>query len=227
MSSKSKFPWLGKILDLAPAATLACSLSVAHAAALPDPLLDTPLATSQSADQTIVLAGGCFWGIQAVYQHVKGVKQAISGYAGGAPTTAHYEAVATRTTGHAESVQVIYDPSKITLGQILKVYFSVAHDPTELNRQGPDTGPEYRSTIFFATPEQQKIAETYIKQLNEVKVFSSPIVTTLEPLKGFYPAESYQQDFARLHPNSPYIAINDLPKVAALKEKFPQLYVEQ
>ena len=154
----------------------------AHATTLPDPVLDQAPATQP---QTMVLAGGCFWGMQAVFQHVKGVTQAISGYAGGPADTAHYETVSTGTTGHAESVQVTYDPSQITLGQILKVYFSVAHDPTQLNRQGPDTGTQYRSAIFIATPEQQKIAESYTAQLQQAKIYSTPIVTTVEPLKGF------------------------------------------
>ena len=146
---------------------------------------------------------------------------------GGSAETAHYNIVSTGKTGHAESVQVTYDPAQITLGQILKVYFSVAHDPTELNRQGPDTGTQYRSAIFTTTPEQEKIAESYIAQLQQAKVFSAPIVTRVESLKGFYPAEDYHQNFFRLHPDNPYIFINDLPKVAALKKEFPQLYVEQ
>jgi peptide-methionine (S)-S-oxide reductase len=195
----------------------------ARAVTLPDPALDQ---VSASGSQSIVLAGGCFWGMQAVFQHVKGVSRAISGYAGGAAETAHYEEVSTGTTGHAESVQVTYDPSQITLGQILKVYFSVAHDPTELNRQGPDTGMQYRSAIFVSTPEQQKIALAYIAQLQQTKVFAAPIVTAVEPLKGFYKAENHHQDFYRLHPNNRYIVINDRPKVAALRQEFPQLYIE-
>jgi len=201
-----------------------CGAFVAHAAApLPDPALDQSPATQQ---QNIVLAGGCFWGVQAVFQHVKGVTQAVSGYAGGGAETAHYETVGTGTTGHAESVQVTYDPSQITLGKILKIYFAVAHDPTELNRQGPDRGTQYRSAIFVATPEQQKVAESYIAQMEQAKVFSAPIVTTVEPLKGFYAAEDYHQNYFRLHPDNPYILINDRPKVAALKKEFPELYIE-
>jgi peptide-methionine (S)-S-oxide reductase len=194
----------------------------ARAVTLPDPALDqAPAAQPQS----IVLAGGCFWGVQAVFQHVKGVTQAISGYAGGAAETAHYHEVGSGTTGHAESVQITYDPKQITLGQLLKIYFTVAHDPTELNRQGPDTGSQYRSTIFVASPEQRKVAEAYIGQLQQAKIFSAPIVTTVEPLKGFYPAEDYHQNFYKLHPNHPYIVVNDAPKVAALKQDFPHYYV--
>jgi peptide-methionine (S)-S-oxide reductase len=154
------------------------------------------------------------------------VTKAVSGYAGGNASTASYETVSSGTTGHAESVQVTYDPSQVTLGQILKVYFSVAHDPTELNRQGPDHGTQYRSAIFFGSPEQQKIAAAYIAQLDQAKTFSGPIVTKLEPLQAFYPAEGYHQDYARLHPTNAYIATNDLPKVVALEKQYPQLYVE-
>jgi peptide-methionine (S)-S-oxide reductase len=191
---------------------------------IPAPAADMP---ADGKSQTIVRAGGCFWGIQAVFQHVKGVTEALSGYAGGEAATAHYEDVGTGTTGHAESVQVTYNASQVTLEEILKVFFAVAHDPTELNRQGPDTGPQYRSAIFFATPEQQKIAAAYIAQLEQTKAFSAPIVTTVEPLKKFYPAEDYHQDYASTHPYSPYIVRNDLPKVEALKKKFPDLYVEK
>jgi peptide-methionine (S)-S-oxide reductase len=224
---KSKGPGntTGKILGLLPTAALACSISSAYAAGLPDPALDEPLAHPGTPSESIVVAGGCFWGIQAVFQHVKGVKEAISGYAGGAASTAQYEVVGTGTTGHAESVRITYDPSKITLGKLLKVFFSVAHNPTELNYQGPDHGTQYRSAIFVATPEQRKIAEAYIVQLHEAKIFDQPIVTRLEPLNGFYPAEDYHQNYARLHPDNPYIAINDLPKVANLQKEFPDLYV--
>jgi peptide-methionine (S)-S-oxide reductase len=203
----------------------ACSLSHAHAATLPDPQIDEQTATSPGTE-SITLAGGCFWGIQAVFQHVKGVTQATSGYAGGASNTAQYHTVSAGDTGHAESVQVTYDPTKVTLGKILKVYFAVAHDPTELNRQGPDSGTQYRSTIFYANAEQQKIADAYIKQLNDAKVFASPIVTTLEPLKGFYKAEDYHQNYAKLHPYNPYIMINDAPKVTHLQKDLPDLYVD-
>jgi len=205
---------------------LACSISSAYAANLPDPAVDETLAAPGAALSTIVVAGGCFWGIQAVFQHLKGVKQAVSGYTGGSANTADYDDVSTRTTGHAESVQVTYDPSQITLGQILRVFFSVAHDPTQLNRQGPDTGPEYRSAIFIASPEQEKVARAYIAQLDKARVYSAPIVTKLEPFTKFYPAENYHQNFATLHPNNPYIVINDAPKVAALEKTFPDLYVK-
>lgn len=227
-SSKMKsFSFLSAIL---PAMALACGMAQAHATSLPDPVLDAPLQQNSAEPgkklETLVVAGGCFWGMQAVFQHVKGVETAISGYAGGSATTAIYEVVSTGATGHAESVQVTYDPTQVTLGQILKVYFSVAHDPTELDHQGPDYGTQYRSTIFFSNAEQEKIARAYIAQLDGAKVFSAPIVTTLEPLHGFYAAESYHQDYAKLHPENPYIAVNDLPKVAALEKELPQLFVK-
>ena len=192
--------------------------------ALPDPTSDAPLAKT-SGQETAVVAGGCFWGIQAVFQHVKGVTAATSGYSGGAASTAEYEIVSTGETGHAESVEIKYDPSRISYGQLLKVFFSVAHDPTQLNRQGPDEGTQYRSVIFYVSPEQKRIAEAYIAQLDKAKVYSSPIVTQVVPLKAFYPAEAYHQNYATLHPNQPYIAINDLPKVANLQRQFPNLYV--
>lgn len=203
-------------------AAMACGIGgSANAAPLPDAAMDEHL---QTASASVVLAGGCFWGVQAVFQHVKGVASAVSGYAGGEQKTAEYELVSSGTTGHAEAVQVTYDPKQVTLGQLLKVYFSVAHNPTELNYQGPDHGTQYRSAIFFNTPEQKKIAEAYIAQLNQTKLYNGPIVTTLEPLKAFYSAEAYHQDYARLHPDNPYIAHNDLPKVANLKTEFPALY---
>jgi len=174
--------------------------------------------------QTVVLAGGCFWGVQAVYQHTKGVTAAVSGYAGGTKQTAQYEMVGTGRTGHAESVQVTFDPREITLGKILQIYFSVAHDPTELNRQGPDTGTQYRSAVFYANDEQKQVASAYIAQLGKAHVFKEPIVTQLEPLNGFYPAEIYHQDFAVLHPHYPYIVFNDLPKVENLKQLFADAY---
>jgi peptide-methionine (S)-S-oxide reductase len=176
--------------------------------------------------ENIVLAGGCFWGMQAVFQHTKGVTIATSGYAGGNANTAQYEIVSNGTTGHAESVQVTYDPAQITLEQLLSVYFTVAHNPTELNRQGPDSGTQYRSAVFTTTPEQLKGVEAYITLLQKSGTYSSPIVTTVEPLKGFYAAEDYHQNYARLHPYNPYILINDAPKVTALKKKLPDLYVE-
>ena len=171
-----------------------------------------------------MVAGGCFWGIQAVFQHVKGVRDAISGYSGGEAKTAQYEIVSTGETGHAESVKITYDPSQVTYGELLRVFFSVAHDPTQLNRQGPDDGTQYRSVIFYGNDEQRKIAEAYISQLNQAKVFPHPIVTQVVPLKAFYPAEDYHQNYATLHPNQPYIYFNDAPKVAHLKQQFPDLY---
>ncbi len=191
--------------------------------ALPDPAADAPLATSHG-QQTTVFAGGCFWGIQAVFQHVKGVQEATSGYSGGSSSTAQYEVVSTGATGHAESVKVTYDPSQVSYGQLLKVFFSVAHDPTQLNRQGPDTGSQYRSAIFYGDPEQQRIAQAYIAQLEQAKVFARPIVTQVTPMKGFYPAEAHHQNYATLHPNDPYIAYNDAPKVEHLREQLPNLY---
>jgi peptide-methionine (S)-S-oxide reductase len=197
--------------------------STSAAVAIPNPVVDDSLASAKS-ERTIVVAGGCFWGIQAVFQHVKGVVRATAGYSGGSAKTAEYEIVSTGTTGHAESVEVVYDPSQVTLGQILKVFFSVAHDPTELNRQGPDDGTQYRSVIFFGDESQQKIAKAYIDQLDRVKVFGRPIVTQVVPLTKFYKAEGYHQDYATKHPDEPYIAINDLPKVEHLKQQCPDLY---
>ncbi|MCU1286860.1 MAG: peptide methionine sulfoxide reductase [Acidobacteriales bacterium] len=173
----------------------------------------------------MVFAGGCFWGVQAVFEHVKGVKSATAGYAGGAAKTAEYELVSNGDTGHAESVLVVYDPSKVTFGQLMKVFFSVAHDPTELNRQGPDEGTQYRSAIFYKTPEQKRLAEAYIAQMNAAKSFSTKIVTEVTGGKAFYPAEQYHQHYLVNHPTSPYIVINDIPKVRGLQKEFPQLYV--
>jgi peptide-methionine (S)-S-oxide reductase len=199
----------------------------AHAAergvVLPDPVVDTPLA-AKSAKQTAVVAGGCFWGIQLVFQHVKGVKSATSGYSGGTVAMPAYEDVGTGKTGHAESVKITFDSTQISYGQLLKVFFSVAHDPTELNRQGPDTGTQYRSVIFYANDEQRHIAEAYIAQLEQAKSFPSPIVTQVVPLKAFYAAEIEHQNFAKLHPDNSYIAVNDLPKVERLREQLPALY---
>ena len=203
---------------------LACNAATA-AVSIPDPAVDAPLAAAKG-EQTAVLAGGCFWGIQAVFEHVKGVFRVTAGYSGGAANTANYEMVCTDKTGHAESVSVVYDPSQITYGQLLKVFFSVAHNPTELNRQGPDSGTQYRSVIFYGTEDQKHIAESYIDQLNRAKAFSRSIVTQVVPLNAFYPAEAYHQDYAEHHPDQPYIMINDLPKVANLRKQFPALYVE-
>ena len=190
---------------------------------VPAPSVDTVLASSKS-DQSAVLAGGCFWGIQAVFQHVKGVISATSGYSGGSSATAEYEVVSTGETGHAESVKITYDPSQITYGRILQIFFSVAHDPTQLNRQGPDVGTQYRSAIFYNGDEQKRIAEGYIAQLNQAKVFPRRIVTQVVQFKAFYPAEAYHQDYATRHPENPYIVYNDAPKVAHLRQQFPDLY---
>lgn len=188
---------------------------------LPDPAVDTP---RSSGNQTAVFAGGCFWGVQLVFQHVQGVISATSGYAGGAADTAHYNMVSNGDTGHAESVQVVYDPAKVSYGQLLKIYFSVAHDPTELNRQGPDTGTQYRSEIFTTNAEQQRVASSYIAQLDAAQVYPRKIVTKVEALPAFYPAEDYHQNLATLHPYQPYIYINDRPKLEHLKQQFPQWY---
>lgn len=195
-------------------------------AALPDPVSDYPAAMAP-ARQSAVFAGGCFWGVQAVFQHVRGVVSATAGYAGGAANTAKYELVGTGITGHAESVKVLYDPSKITYGQLLKVYFSVVQNPTQLNRQGPDTGTQYRSEIFAADGKQKSIAEAYISQLSAAKIYPGKIVTKVSVLPAFYPAEAYHQNFATLHPDNPYIMINDLPKIDHLKSQFPALYKEK
>lgn len=203
---------------------LACNSTHANVA-LPTPAVDDSLAAT-SSQQTTVFAGGCFWGIQAVFEHVNGVTQATAGYSGGSADTAQYETVSTGATGHAESVRAIYDPSRITYGQLLRIFFSV-HDPTLLNRQGPDEGTQYRTAIFFANDNQQRIAAAYIDQLNHSGIFSNPIVTQVAALKAFYPAEAYHQDYAFLHPDNPYILINDLPKVSYLRQQFPTLYVEK
>jgi len=201
----------------------ACNAKASPAAALPAPIVDAPRAAA-AGQQTAVISGGCFWGIQAVFQHVKGVISATSGYSGGSAKTAEYEIVSGGETGHAESVQIVYDPSQITYGELLRVFFSVAHDPTQLNRQGPDEGPQYRSSIFYSSDEQKRVAEAYIAQLDKARVFSSPIVTKVVPLQGFYPAEAYHQNYAALHPNQPYIMFNDAPKVEHLRQEFPDLY---
>ena len=208
-------PLMGLALTTARAAEPAVSI--------PEPATDlsTP---SGAGPQTVVLAGGCFWGVQGVFEHTKGVTRAVSGYSGGKKETAHYQMVGTETTGHAESVAVTFDPKQISYGRILQIYFSVAHNPTELNYQGPDRGPSYRSAIFYADEQQKRIAEAYIAQLDKARVFPSPIVTKLEPLTGFYPAEDYHQDFLVLHPSYPYIVFNDLPKVDNLKKLFADYY---
>jgi peptide-methionine (S)-S-oxide reductase len=213
------------------AATTALSLAFAaptraaeDAVVIPAPAMD---ATSASGIQTAVVAGGCFWGVQGVFQHTAGVVNAVSGYAGGSKATADYHTVSTGTTGHAESVEIKYDPKKISYGKILQIYFSVAHDPTQLNRQGPDSGTQYRSAIFTTSDEQKKVAEAYIAQLNGAKVYSKPIVTKVGALEAFYPAEAYHQDYLTLHPSQPYIAYNDIPKVENLKKLFAANYIEK
>ena len=193
---------------------------------LPPPEIDSPKSAS-SGPETTVLAGGCFWGVQGVFQHTKGVKQVLAGYSGGEKARTRYEQVGTGQTGHAESVQISFDPREISYGEILRIYFSVTHDPTQLNRQGPDIGSQYRSAIFYADASQQRIAQAYIAQLERARVFTRPIVTRVDPLKAFYPAEAYHQDFLIRHPDHPYIFINDLPKIANLKRLFPQDYREQ
>jgi peptide-methionine (S)-S-oxide reductase len=192
-------------------------------AAVPGPVADEARATAP-AKETAVVAGGCFWGIQAVFQHVKGVVSATSGYSGGTLKNPDYEAVSSGETGHAESVKIVYDPSQITYGELLRVFFSVALDPTEVNRQGPDSGTQYRSLVFYGNDEQKKIAEAYIAQLNSAKVFRKAIATQVVPLKGFYEAEGYHQNYATLHPDNPYIVYNDAPKVSNLRREFPELY---
>lgn len=209
---------------LALGCTASALIAVAPGVALPDPAIDEPLAVSKS-QPTAVLAGGCFWGIDAVFKHVRGVKRVTAGYSGGSSSTALYDIVGTGRTGHAESVEIVYDPSQISYGQLLKVFFAVAHDPTELNRQGPDDGPQYRSVIFFASEEQRRIGQAYIDQLKAAKVFARPIVTEVAPLKAFYRAEEYHQDYAARHPNLPYIFIYDLPKVERLRTQLPHLYM--
>lgn len=205
--------------------TLVGSLSACaeDAVFLPAPKVDAPATTSH---ETVVFAGGCFWGVQAVFEHVHGVIRATSGYAGGNADTAQYERVSEGDTGHAESVRVEFNPHVVSYGELLRIYFSVAHNPTELNYQGPDSGTQYRSEIFFTTPAQQKVAQAYIQQLGQAKAFSDPIVTQLGALKGFYPAEDYHQDYALIHPDNPYISINDLPKVANLKRLYPADYTD-
>ena len=217
--------WAAAIGALAiTALTVAPSLAVEDAVIIPAPAVDVPTA---SGIQTAVVAGGCFWGVQGVFQHTAGVVNAVSGYAGGSKMTADYNMVSTGTTGHAESVEIKYDPSKISYGKILQIFFSVVHDPTQLNRQGPDSGTQYRSAIFTTNDEQRKVADAYIAQLNAAKVYRKPIVTKVGPLDGFYPAEAYHQDYLTLHPNQPYIAYNDIPKVENLKKIFAENYIEK
>jgi peptide-methionine (S)-S-oxide reductase len=224
-SRLSKFPRPGMIVAVLVGFAAVLRLSAPNAAeeprALPAPVADEPSAASS---EVAVFAGGCFWGVQGVFQHVKGVTSAVSGYSGGEKSAAQYETVSTGTTGHAESVRVTFDPRQISYGRLLQIYFAVAHDPTELNRQGPDTGTQYRSEIFTANAAQAKIADSYIAQLDKNHAFGAPIVTKVNALKAFYPAEAYHQDFLTLHPNYPYIAFNDMPKIEALKHLFPESY---
>jgi peptide-methionine (S)-S-oxide reductase len=198
------------------------ALAVERAVILPAPAVDNP--KMAAPPQTAVIAGGCFWGVQGVYQHVRGVQKVLSGYAGGTKATADYDAVSRGTTGHAESVEIRFDPKELSYGEILQIYFSVVHDPTQLNRQGPDTGPQYRSNIFYIDESQQRIAQAYIAQLAKAKAYRRAIVTRVDPLNGFYPAETYHQDFLLNNPTYPYIVIHDLPKIEQLKQVFPARY---
>jgi len=217
---------LGSILALGfTMLAMAVSRGAAANSPIPPAKLDAPLA-SAPGKQTAVFAGGCFWGTQAVFERLKGVLQTTAGYAGGSAETATYRQVITETTGHAESVEVVYDPAKITYGQLLRIFFSVAHDPTQLNRQGPDVGTSYRSAIFYVNEEQKRIAMAYIAELDAAKVFPARIVTEVTPLKAFYRGEDYHQDFALKNPNHPYIQVCDLPKIEALKKQFPELFVD-
>jgi peptide-methionine (S)-S-oxide reductase len=208
----SKFFWLAVPL----------AVFMASAADFPAPSVDIP-AAGNKGKATAVLAGGCFWGVEAVFERLKGVSNVVSGFSGGDKSTAHYEMVSTDRTGHAESVKITYDPSQISYGQLLEVFFAVAHDPTELNRQGPDEGTQYRSVIFYSSDEQKRVAEAYIDQLNKARIFSHPIVTQLTPLNGFYAAEEYHQHFLDRNPTYPYIVYNDLPKLKRLQQQFPEL----
>jgi len=212
-----------KALNLLLTIGLAACVSSTAAGPLPDPATDIPLATA-SGTETAVFAGGCFWGVEAVFENTKGVSKAVSGYAGGTVASPSYEQVSSGRTGHAEAVSVTYDPSKVSYGQLLKVFFAVAHNPTELNRQGPDVGTQYRSAIYYMNPEQQRVAQAYIAQLGAAKSFPRPIVTEVAPLKKFYDAEAYHQDYLVRNPTQPYIVIHDLPKLAALKKELPALY---
>jgi peptide-methionine (S)-S-oxide reductase len=219
-----RFTALAAALLIAAGVSLTGLRSSAESAhTIPPPAVDEQPAEA-GASETAVLAGGCFWGVQGVFQHVSGVTNAVSGYAGGEEKSAHYNMVGMGGTGHAESVQITFNPNKISYGRILQIYFSVAHDPTQLNRQGPDVGTQYRSAVFPASPEQARIAKAYIAQLNQARVFNAAIVTKIEPDRPFYAAEDYHQDFMTKHPSHPYIVYNDLPKVDELKRLFPETY---
>jgi peptide-methionine (S)-S-oxide reductase len=225
------FAVLTVFLVLAVALSVACagpgsSPRATASASIPGPALDESAGNSVTSE-TAVLAGGCFWGVQGVYQHVKGVNEAVSGYAGGDASTAQYETVGTGTTGHAESVRITYDPNQVSFGQLLHIFFAVVQDPTELNRQGPDVGEQYRSAIFPQNDVQKRVADAYIAQLSQAKVFDAPIVTRTESNSGFFPAEDYHQDYLNSHPTAAYIAANDMPKLDGLRQTFPELYREQ
>lgn len=219
---------MNRLFAAAVAAILSLAAPIATAASsatrLPDPAVDAPLAQA-AGTETAVLAGGCFWGVEGVFEHVKGVTRVVSGYSGGTADTANYRQVSSGRTGHAEAVRITYDPRQISYGQLVKVFFSVAHDPTQLNRQGPDKGPQYRSAIFYADAEQKRVADAYIAQLQKAHVFPRPVVTEVVPLKAFHEAEAYHQDYVARNPRQPYVVVNDLPKVADLKRLFPSLYV--
>ena len=219
------FPWSligGALAACGESALASCRPRPRARKVVPPPAVDAP--AGQAASDVVVLAGGCFWGVQGVFQHVDGVTSAVSGYAGGAKETAQYDKVTSGRTGHAEAVRITYDPRKVSLGRLLQIYFSVAHDPTQLNRQGPDVGTQYRSTIFPTNDEQARVAKAYIDQLDQARVYGAKVVTTIEPGQTFYPAEAYHQDYMTLHPRQPYIAMHDLPKVDNLKRLFPQAY---
>ncbi|WP_248742681.1 MULTISPECIES: peptide-methionine (S)-S-oxide reductase MsrA [unclassified Pseudomonas] len=225
---KTRIVWRRLLLGVAAAGVIgqcsAFSFGAEEGVAIPPPALDE---STLAHSETAVFAGGCFWGVQGVFQHVKGVQKAVSGYAGGSANTAEYERVSEGDTGHAESVQVTFDPTQVSYGSLLQIYFSVAHNPTELNRQGPDSGTQYRSALFPVNADQQRVAQAYIAQLDAAHAYSKPIVTRLETYNGFYPAEDYHQDFLTEHPTYPYIVINDLPKVAQLKQLFAERYQEK
>jgi peptide-methionine (S)-S-oxide reductase len=225
MNIHSKILSISAVIAVSAGAFLTQGMAAEKAVKLPPPAYDTP-AGSQSGTQSAVFAGGCFWGVQAVFQHTRGVLNAVSGYSGGKKETANYQTIGSGATGHAESVQITYDPQQISYGKLLQIYFSVAHDPTQLDRQGPDAGTQYRSHIFYADATQKQVAERYIAQLDAAKAYPRKIVTQLTPLTAFYPAEDYHQDYATLHPNQPYIATFDLPKIANLKATMPEVWRE-
>ena len=214
--------WVASLVMVVVSCFPAIVLSAEVNVAIPAPLVDNPKASGPL--QTAVIAGGCFWGVQGVFEHVRGVTKVLSGYSGGEKSTAQYEMVSNGRTGHAESVQIVFDPKEVSYGELLQVYFSVTHDPTELNRQGPDTGTQYRSNIFYADESQKKIAQAYIAQLEKAKIFNRAIVTRVDPIKGFYLAEDYHQDFLIKNPQWPYIVINDVPKIRNLQKVFPAYY---